>query len=205
MRCKFANRDLIQRLDSSICRYRGRAVFVRYGGAEDLMNIWYLPSSRKGAADETIHANNEQFDISTVPLGYMQEGKDVVNYACRRPGRIYKQGVSYDNLHFYQINGKGVMSNPSIYDQGFKDMVEDNYPSLKEVMASIRKSTTKKEVAISRDIALQWDPTLRLIYVYYKTDQVGFIIDGSNTVIVPSSEKAWVVSKFLSLLSWEVQ
>lgn len=205
MRCKYPNRDLVQRLDSSICRYEGRAVFVKYTGDSDLMNIWYLPTNRKGSADNTIHASDTKFDISTVPLGYMQADKGVVSYALRRPGRIYKQGVSYDNVHFDSIDGKNMGFNPSIYDDGFKAMVEDKYPSLREAMTGLRKSAVKSQIAVSRDIALEWDPSLRLIYVYYKTDQVGFIVDGTNIVIIPSSDKAWVVSKFLYGLDWEVR
>ena len=202
MRCKYPNRDLVQRLDTSVCRYDGRAVYVRYAGDGDLLNLWYLPTNRKGASDLTIHA---RFDISTVPMGYMQIDNVSVAYALRRPGRIYKQGVSYDNVHFNMIDGKHVNYNPSIYEDGFKCMVEDKYPALKTVMSTMRKSSLAMQTAVSRDIALAWDPAMRLIYVYYKTDQVGFIVDNTNTVIIPSSEKAWVVSKFLYGLDWEIQ
>lgn len=205
MRCKYPNRDLQQRLDGTICRYKGKAVYVRCGGDVGTLSLWYLPSSRRNNASENIKADDPYFDISTPSLGYFQAHKDRVAYASRRPMRLYKQGISPDNLMVRGIDGKNLFEGSDVYGPGFADMVNEKFDSLKNSIAEVRKSPVPTERVVSKDIAIRWDSALKLIFVSYQMEPVGFITEDSNTVIVPSSEKAWVVSMLLHGYSWEVQ
>jgi hypothetical protein len=202
MRCKFPERDLSQRLDSTICRYKGVPYYVRYTD-RNLLTLYTLSSNGKKNALQ-ISPFDDDFDISTIPLGYCQASNDYVVYLSRRPNRLYKQGLSGDSLQFRWINGAGRFSFHWV-SGAVEQMVLNNYPPLNAALDNLRRSTTEREIAISRDIAMKFNPNLKLIYVYFKGDEVGWIIPDTNIVIIPSSELAWIVSQHLRGFSWEVR
>ncbi len=203
MRCKYPDRDLSQRLDQTICRYDEFPYYVRYAGKNTL--YLYKIGDRNGQVVKSIDAKDEKFDVSSIPLGYFQVNKSRVAYASRRPNRMYKQGVSADNLQTTLILGSSPMMMPTIYCQGFEDMILNNYPDVDTAINTLRNKEQDTEVAISRDTALQWNSGLKLIFVYFKEEQVGWIVPDTKIVIVKSYELAWIVSVHLSSFKWEVQ
>lgn len=204
MKCKFSERDISQRLDATVCRYRGHPYYVRYRD-RNLLTLYTLDSGGKKEY-LSIHPNDEDFDISTVPLGYMQFDPNTVVYLSRKPSRMWKQGLSPDGLQIVFHNANIVRyANVTMLCSAFQNMVLDVYPSLNEALSELRRSEKDKEIAISRDIALKININLKLIYVYYKTEEVGWIVPDTNIVMVPSSEMAWIVSKHLNGFTWEVR
>lgn len=205
MRCKYPEKDLAQRLDGTICRYDDFPYYVRYQ-ARGTLHLYSLQSNGKKLALE-VNPHDERLDISTVPLGFCQASENVVTYLSRRPNRLYKQGISSDSLSMRWIGSQKV--NFTYICGAFENMVMDKYPDLNDTLKVLRKSEVEKEVAISRDTALKWNPSLKLTFVYYKgtsqEDEVGWIIPDTNIIVIPSSEKAWIVSKFLSYFSWEIR
>lgn len=202
MRCKYPDRDLSQRLDQTICRYENFPYFIRYAGAGTL-HLYYL-TKRGGDPVRTIDATDQKFDVSSVPLGYFQVTANRVAYATRRPHRMYKQGLSPDSVTMSYLPGSQAMM-AGLYCQGMEDMILGKYPDLDRAMRFLRESSQDTEIAISRDTALKWNSNLKLIFVYFKGDEVGWIAPGTNTVIVKSYELGWVVSVHLSGFKWEVQ
>ena len=202
MRCKFPNKDLSQRLDSTICRYDGRPYYVRYRG-DNLLDLQTLERQRSVL---TIKADDPLFDVSGIPLGYVQVTKENVCYVTRKASRIYKQGVTADTLvPHYMTSTSELHARFSPYSQAFEDMIMERYPSLDSAIEMLRSSDTHREIAISRDVALKWNANLRLTYVYYKSQQVGFIIEGTRKVIIPSGDLSWIISTNLSGFNWEVE
>lgn len=205
MRCKFTERDLSQRLDHTICRYDGVPYYVRYVNRGVLSLHSLLSGSKKKVID--IHPNDEKFDVSTVPLGFAQASDSVVVYLSRRPNRLYKQGISIDSLSMKFIGP--ARANFNYISEAFENMVLNKYPSLGEAFNTLRRSNEDKEIAISRDTALKWNPNLKLIFVYFKgtlpEDEVGWVIPDTNIIVIPSSEKAWIVSTQLRGFSWEIR
>lgn len=121
---------------------------------------------------------------------------------------MYKQGVCHDNIRWSFLNddtrnlsGKECSFN----NKGFKDMIQGVYPSLEEALKLLPSKGRNHEIAISNNIALVWKEKLRLTYVYYKTEEHGFIVDGTRKVIVPKDEFGWVISHYLSGFDWEVE
>lgn len=202
MRCKYPERDLSQRLDQTICRYKGAPFYVRYNNQRQFR--LYKLSEIKTQKYIDIFADDPDFDISTIPLGYFNYDLNYVSYVRRIPQRIYKQGVTVDSLRFCDLNDKPIALNP--YIPSFEEMVMDIYPSLPKIFKDIEKEIDRPiEKAVSRNIALKLIPKIRIIEVFFKTEKVGWINEGTNTVIVTAPEKGWIVSKYLSGFDWKVE
>jgi hypothetical protein len=202
MRCKYPERDLSQRLDMTVCRYDGHPYYVRYRERGQLQ-LYDLKSGGKKLA-LTIDPNDEKFNISTVPLGYVQTSPDSVAYLSRRPNRVYKQGIHSDALNTRFLTPE-YRHSFSMISEAFENMVLGQYPRLQDALEVLRRSEIDKEIAIDRNIALKVIASLKLIHVYYKGEVSGWIIPDTSIVVIPSSEMAWVVSKHFEGFSWEVR
>lgn len=204
MRCKFASTDLSQRLNDTICRFKGIPYQVKYEGGDELaLRSLYPP---RGIID-VIKSDNIFFDISTVPLGYVQVTPDTVAYISRKPARIYKQGLSQESVICDYLSGNDFQKKPafSIFSEPMYNMILDKYPDLNTVLSILTSKEKSTEIAISRDVALKSNPDLHITYVCYKNNEIGFIINGTKKVIIPNGGMAWVISKYLSSFTWEVE
>lgn len=203
MRCKFPERDLSQRLDHTICRYKGHPYYLRYLG-DGSFNLFPLETVRKVTKSSmVIKASDEFLDISTPPLGYFQATQNNVFYVSRRPNRVYKQGLSLDSISGKDLKNKNVVIDP--WCKSFEDMILGVYPSIEYTLNGFTGSERDKEIAISKDITLEWKHKLQLVLIHYKNEEVGFMQIGTNTVIVPNTNMGWVVSRYLSQFNWRVQ
>jgi hypothetical protein len=207
MRCKIPLRDLSLKLNDTICRYKNKPVYIKV--ADGTLCLYELTSAGQKWF-KVIKSDDPDLDISSIPLGYIQYNHRVY-YLTRIPMRKTKQGLSAGTLRITSLkstsNSKG-LSSALIWSQAFVDMVLDQYPSLQDSMKLLRKhySLDTKfcgEVALSRDIAISINE-MGIIEVYYKTQFVGWIQPDRFTVHVPKSDLGWVISKYLSGLSWEI-
>lgn len=203
MRCKYPERDLSQRLDQTICRYKGVPFYVRYI-APMTFRLYKLDETNSRSKYTDIQSTDVDFDISTIPLGYFNYTPNNVTYARRIPQRLYKQGVTPDSLRFTDLNDRAIALNP--YSSDFEKMVMGIYPPLNKIFTDIKsEQEIPIEKAVSRDIALKLIPKIRIIEVFFKMEKVGWINEGTNTVIVTAAEKGWIVSKYLSGFDWKVE
>lgn len=211
MRCNIPARDLAQKLDGTICRYKGDPVLVRVDDA--VLNLYPVTDTR-GKRIARINPSDPDFDIAGVPLGYIQSADNInVWYLSRIPVRRTKQGLEPRSVRVRNISGTNVdHKTPAqivIYTEGFKQMVLNQYIPLGDAMKLLRDrwasdSTPAWQVAISRNIALGIDKQ-GIIKVFYKTEYVGWIAPDQFTVNVKADAFSWVVSKYLSHeLDWKV-
>lgn len=209
MRCKYNDRDLSQRLDHTICRYRGLPYYVRHDG-DDLLLLYDLEQTR-GNPVHRIHSSDTDFDISTVPLGYFQVTPDTVIRVTRLPHRRFKQAIDADSIRYEFLPKTNHTERFSMFCAGFKDMIIDNYPNPLKVLERFKNtrfiSGTGPEVAISRDIALQYSVDMGHTNVYFKNENpaCGWIPKNSKTIVVPNSEKAWIISMYLTPFGLEIE
>lgn len=206
MRCKIPANDLSQRLNETICRYDGKAVRVRYAGGHTLQ----LLNPHNGGEVALINSDDPKLDISSVPQGYVQLLPSCVVYASRKPLRMYKQGTTNECLSIeYMTPSKRNLARLNVFSKSFADMVDNKYPSFEKAfeLLKIKEHDDDKttEIAISRDIALKRIHKLELIIVYFKKVEVGFIAKDSNTIVTPSDQMGWIISKHLSQFSWKVE
>ncbi len=235
MPCKYnTEKDLYDRLNGTLCRYKGKIVVVLVEGLQvsirDPLNNKFL---------KYILPNDPDFDLSSPEMGYMNlilpEGKNPklrVFYAERTPRRQYRQGLCANNIGFGTLDGSairevmaqvpGFPESSWIGYPGFIQMLEDDYPTLDEAFyildvgyttakmsdpKTLEFVDTKVEVtvmAISKDTAIQKTDS-GVYQVWYKCDNVGWMAPGTRTVNVKSSDIGWIVSKYLSLFSWKVE
>lgn len=202
MRCKYSDKDLAQRLDHTICRYDGLPYAVRYAGKNELW-LYSVPSRREGDPVLRINSEDPRFDVSTVPLGYVQETDKMVIYAYRRPTRMYKQGMHADACGGRTLTNQ--VYSPTMFSKPFENMITGTYPSLENTLEKFKKVDDRDhEVAISRDIALRFTHVSKLVFIFYKNDEVGWMRLGTNTVVVPNTNKGWIISKYLSHFNWKI-
>lgn len=200
MHCKYPERDLPQRLDQTICRYKGKPYFVRTPGGNEITLREVYGDKVYGVID----SSDFDFDISSIPLGFCQFNNAQVCFASRVPSRIWKQGICQDNLLFRDLRGTSLPL--SIRSIQFYKMLTDDYPSIDEALKIFYSKSVVDgtEIAISKQVCLKISTKLKRIAVYYGLDQVGFIMNNTKTVIVPSDEFGWVVSEYLRGFDWVI-
>lgn len=205
MKCNIPINDLTQRLHDSICRYNNIPVRIRVDPGSDVLQLYSLAGQKVGVTK----SSDELLDISGIPLGYIQIGPDAVVYVRRKPARIYKQGVNNDSVSWsFMSRDSALKYKPTLFSKEAENMITGVYPSLEQAIKLLKIPNPNRpstEIAISRDIAMRYDHEMSITYVYYKGMKVGYIIKDSNTVITPSNEMGWVISRFLSRFSWIVE
>lgn len=203
MPCRYTTgKDLSDRLDGTICMYKGQPVLVSYYSETEL--ILHHPVTNMKL--HVIHPADEDFDISSQELGYINlddGGKNLVLYINRLHHKRWKQGLTYGSLSYQDIRDKVVYPNHTpiehvIRSQGFYDMLTDNYPTIQQALEEY------EVCAISKSVALEKTPS-GVIQVFFKNQNVGYLLPGTNRVCVPSNDMGWIVSKFLQQFSWEVE
>lgn len=206
MKCNIPAGDLNQRLNGTICRYRGVPVRVICEGGSTL-SLWGISEGQHVA---NIKADDAEFDISGIPLGFVQVSPTTVVYVSRKAARIWKQGVTMESLSFKYLSRPSELEPRfNILSKAFEDSVMDRFPSLQEAKEQLRvvpkDDRPTVDVAISRDVALSYVREMELTHVFYKEEKVGFMIKQDNTVITPSRDYGWVISKNLSFFDWKVE
>lgn len=217
MKCSWdTGNDINSRLHGTICQYKGLPVYVQTGKGGNLITLTH-PVTGKDVGD--IFYDDENFDVSSIEVGYMNlllddkakakyGEKNVVIHAVREPQKKWRQGLNSNVVLFYGLDGNpgkfgqyapgGILSS-----QGFYDSLVGVFPTLDEALFLLN-SGEETQLAISKDVALQRLQS-EVILVFYKTQNVGYMAPGSKTVIVPSNEKGWIVSKYLQQFSWIVK
>lgn len=212
MKCNIHTaKDLAQKLGETVCRYKGIPYWIAVDEDRRGLPTIHLRNLVTGGNEGTIKYDNPEFDISSIPLGYCQSDAHCrVVYCIRLPLRRVRQGVCSSHLRVQAIQGNPWAQGATLLrSQGFYNLVVGNYISLDVGMDTLRKKLQEDkefigEIAISRKIALSIN-SLGIINVYYKQELVGWIEPSKFVVHIPTSDKATIISKYLShVLGWEI-
>lgn len=200
--------DYPRRLDKTIVRYKGHPCELRVMGNErfDLRPI----SGDSRFEPTSILPTDPDLDIASLLASYAGtefmgyfEGTQYAFWVERRPIRNFQQGICTRNVKTFVLTQNGLEgSHPeNIYSSGFEKMILNQYDNLDNVL---KKMCQKGVVSIpvSRKVALRRNKDV--ISVFYLREEVGWITPGTRVVHIPKSIDAWIVSKYLSELSWEI-
>lgn len=212
MKCQITRgEDLRQKLDNTICRYKGEPYLVRIDGKNAV--LFDIVDTSKSVL--TVKTDDDDFDIASPSLGYMNY-RDKVVYISRPPLRRTRQGIEPRNLSFKNISGdksQGIgyrdSGNEYVFSEGFRNLILGKYPDVGEVIKELRAEWKKNQKvklqrAVSRNIAFSVRE-VGIIDVYYKTESVGYILPNSDVVNVPDIDKSWIISRYLAHeLSWTI-
>lgn len=200
MKCPWDTPNDIQRyLSGTVFRYKGHPYYFQFDG---LSRFSYYALTDTDTRLGQVSYDDPDIDVEPLELGYYQ-GRDRVLRMERHPQKQWSQGLTKNNCTVWKLDGsRHADYNHPLLNQGVVDMLTGNYPTLDECFVILE---TKKEVALSRDIALASTGKGYPYTVFYKGDIVGFIPPGTRKVVVPNTAKAWIVSKFLAQFSWEIE
>lgn len=169
-------KDLADRLDSTICRYEGKVVYVRVMIEDDETPSVRLFSWPDENFIKTIEPSDPKFDISMIDMGYMNyiyNGENHVLYPYRTTGKKYKQGTSTGYCYVKNIDGEASQfGSHSLQSQGFVDMVDRRYPPISAL-------SLHKELALSRDVAVRLD-SLGVREFFWRTMKVAVQVPGQK-------------------------
>lgn len=205
MSCRYPDQDLPRRLDQGIVRYKGKPFILKIDrGGDKEVGLYKLAGQRFVTK---IKVDDPDLDISTPPLGYIQYNEHLVAYVMRRPLRQFKQTITQDTVVYEGLGGKALGFKPNLYSQAYEDAVLGKFPTYQEIRDEFLKLNEKCEKVLSLEVALQWVPELKIIHVFYKNEIVGLVTHlDPYTVIVPDSDKGWIVSRYLGVFrGWKVQ
>lgn len=206
---KDITKDIAQKMDNCLFRYKGQPVWVRHAGSDQV--ALYNSMEPNGNNFATVAYNDKDLDFDSIPLGYVNYSPfKSVYYLKRIPVRKVRQGINDHNVRMSKL-GSGMPGsvNNILRSKAFVDMVNSRYPTLEDSLIKLRKMVKENHensfepmIAISDRIGLVIDAQ-SIIRVFYKQQYVGWMEPQKNVVHVKSDDLGWVVSKYLShILGW---
>jgi hypothetical protein len=208
-------KDLLDRLDGVIVRYDGLPYYCVYYGPLKLM--LYPLVDTTASKGMIVDPDDPKLDISIPECRYVNHEYPkkltkigyptgpVVYYVTRDPTKMWKQGFAPGYSKFQNIEGKQAQAcDPTTISrgQGMYDSLTGVYPTLEETF-SIFKDVgpgAVRDIAVSRDVAFR-KSEVDVVFVYYRTDLVGWMAPGSTKVNVVESDLGWVIERHLKRLS----
>lgn len=204
MKINYLPQDNEARVNGGIGRYDGVPYNIQLVNQTSAI---LSPIYRKASAEPfVVDLSDARFDISSPPLGWINTKQSAI-YVMRRPERNYKQTLRVQQLAGYAPNGLeldgGTISN-ALFSREGERMFMDNYPTLKEAIASLTSANKVYARAITRNVCIATD-TEGVYRVYYKLEEVGTLDIPSNVVTIPKRDLAWIVSKYIETFDWKVE
>ena len=140
-----ANSDAGMRLGRTLIRYEDKLYYVKdVVGPCDLI-CWDLESSE----DVLLNANDSKLDISSIPLGYLNNQNISAFYPMRRPTRSQRQGVDTGRLMYFSPFHRQTIGMGGIdLWPAFRKLHENSYPTVEECLKA------KSSLAFSRSWCL---------------------------------------------------
>ena len=181
------------RLVGTLVRFAGEPVVVR----EVERNEGSFTLQAKRISDgQYVTARIEDFDLSPVPLGYIQVDDEAV-YAERCPQRRWKQGLTLDNmLNLRNGLGRTREGCPELGYKPLRDTILNVYSSLQEAVEGVIKGTVKSKPFSRRfSVGINGDNILAL---YYRGRETGFVDKGE---IFLNKEQHYLVEELLEALN----
>lgn len=203
MKAKYQIQDYNQRLHRGVILWNGVPHCINT--EDNTLNITDLVTGEMVA--RSVSPDHEYLDIAAFELGYINTEVGAY-YLSRIPARQFKQAITTGSVIEYKLTHNGLgrdglgRGSRWLMTEEFRNRYLNPFPSFDQAIRMF--SADRPSVALSPSVAITKKRDGSYI-VYYKLEEVGMIKPNTRTVIVPSSEKAWVISMYLSQLNWEVQ
>lgn len=197
MKCLYdTERDLIDRLHGTYCRYKDKVYVVSVESKTQLG----LSDPISGVRIFQIKPNDPDFDISSPEIGYVNHVYQDRVYAAfleRLPQKRYRQGLYAECCSVKLIDGGAppFNANQVFRTKGLIDAIEGRYPPFKMALAFLR-SGEQKEVALSRQFALKRFDS-GIVFLMCEKKDVGYIQPHGRGVEYVETNESWVLDKLL--------
>lgn len=202
MRQKYKGEDIRSRLHGTIIRHNSLP-FLCDVDSSGLIGLIDIPT---GNLISRVHADDENLDISSINIGYVNiidpDYKTAV-YLKREPLRRFKQGLEIDFLTQKVLRqGMSTIHRTKIMSTGFVDAVMGRFPNLTQALDFITKKGWHS-VAVSRDIALKREADI--LKVYIQDTEVGYMKLGTLRLIVPKTDQSYYHIVYLNeIKGWDI-
>lgn len=162
---KFFNNDHVhQKLDRTICLYKGMPYYIRHNNTDE--NV--LCSPLDGLSKEFyVKYTDKDFDYTHIPLGYCDYGMDTF-YLVREPQRIHQQGLTLRAIR--SVGASRVSPDTVVFSPAFIECVTGVTRSFEETITRI-KDTNAKGALLSRHMAIRRQ-NLKLYTIDYRGNTV---------------------------------
>ncbi len=193
--------DVHRRLHNTIVRYKGIPVYCvqcTYDG----MSLNLRPLRTTTFVYTNIHSSDEDLDVSSPPLGYLNTETCCV-YVQRMATRKQHQGfcAHVANCHYEGILGASIAS----YFAGpaFADLIENKYPSIEEAIEHLNNKVNIQSIAFHRKFAFR--STFEGIDVHHICKKIGQLDSNNFTVLLNPRFHTPVIETQLQKLGLETQ
>ncbi len=211
-------KDLQDRLDSTLIRYKGIPYKVRVKLDDDGNTVLFgyrMTNTRASKPDVRISPDDPDLDISMLEAMYINfkygnEEYEHPQRACwltRGTQKHYKSATYTQYMTLKDIQGS--ISSNYTPDQVFWNATTEanilgQYPSVEgqlEIMKAMRR--TEYEVAVAQRVALKRE-TIGLIKIYIDTHIVGWIDPDTNQVKITNDDRRWAINRILKPLGFKL-
>lgn len=174
------NSDAQMRLHGSVVMFDNIPVFIEQNS--DSIKFEVTPLDGVSKVPNTVSANDERLNISSVELGYVNLTSKAVTpdavYVQRIPARKQKQGVTADSLFFYREGGESLWMDSRGWKVPFVDLdrtIRGVYPSVQEAYEAVR-SGRALGMAFSRKHAFSREESSpKLIRLRQLRETIGYV------------------------------
>lgn len=210
-------KDLLDRLEGVVLKYDGVPYYTTIM-PPNMLNLYDLTDRKVTSPKLTVNADDPKLDISIPECRYVNfkydekevargypSGKIVV-YVTRDPNKMWKQGFCLSYSKFHAIDGpnkNGLFDAAYIgRSKGMYDSLMNDFPTVESVLSEFKDVPAGQayDVAVSKDVAFRRSE-VGVVFVYYRTDMVGWMAPGTTKINVVESDLGWVVERHLKRLS----
>lgn len=154
--------DFSSRATETIVFLRGEPLYARAGSKEFHLQLLDFPATNK-TVHANVHVDTPELYMGAARLGLFNYG-GAVHLPMRTPARRYRYGTPPEYLTSTSMGRK---THGEVFSPGFRAMLLNEYPTVQQALAEIKKSSGSLEVAISRHFWLK-ENTLGLSQLHFK-------------------------------------
>lgn len=174
----FTSDDAHSRLAGTILTYAGRAVKVQAVSNSIVLFNYCTEETLDSSSSQHVHMDSEKLDISSPSLGYVNSGNRVY-YARRYPKRRWKNGLDNGSVYLTangDLTEESALPFNAVNLSAFGKMIENNYPSIPNILKEANENVRKVEGAFHRKWSLgNIDRAERTALLFYKGSIVGHV------------------------------
>lgn len=175
--------DVTMRLSNTLVVYKGEPVFVVVCD-----NMRVVCKNLRTGEDSVIDANDEDLDVTSIPLGYInvmssQGNRFNPRYLMRAPVRSQRQGINAGALMLFVLPAgetRRGMPNDKQHHMAFNEMFYNSYPTIDTCLQQ-HAGAFDRHWAVAKVAKRTW-------VLYYRTTAVGSINinnQGRKNIIIP--------------------
>lgn len=144
-----------KRLNSSICRFDGKAVYVSVKRGDRVNTVW-VQHVGTGENPFPVSTTDPKFVHKSPSLGYVNVASNAY-YIGRMPDRRQTQGLTWNNTMVVpdHINNGNIGIRDVFMTRAFAAMIEDKYPPFDQAMMQLQQLDNYKGVAFHKHCAIK--------------------------------------------------